>query len=824
MSHLSKVQSSFLAHYRQLDQVEQDLWTHLTETAKLSSIFASKIGLADHGEFIGLLHDIGKATEEFDRYIRENIGLADPDEDKPDDESISASGTKIDHSSAGAQLAYDILPKNSPAHHMLAEATALIIASHHSGLIDCLTPDGHHCLGDRLAKDIEKTRKTKAWGSLHPSIKQRILQLAEADLTKAFQSAITASFNKKDHAREHQFFVSLTIRFLFSALIDADRLNTADFENPNNELIRNYGLYPEWNDLIHILENHLSNFSQDSKVNVLRHKVSNQCKEAAKGKQGIYRLTVPTGGGKTLASLRFAMHHALRHKMDRIIFVVPYTSIIDQNAEAIRDIFYEFETASDKRPIVLEHHSNLVPEKDTIHNRLLSENWDAPIVLTTMVQFLEALFGSGTTSSRRMHQLANAVVIFDEIQTLPIRTVHLFNLALRFLTKSCNTSALLCTATQPLLDQVNPEERRLTIHAENEIVPNTKEMFRILRRVRVKDFTKVGGWSNEEIANLINEEAASHKTVLAVVNTKQVAADIYRELLDKQIKNVYHLSTNMCAAHRLDVLKKVQECLKEQKQVICISTQLIEAGVDIDFNVVIRSLAGLDSLTQAAGRCNRNGRLKHLGRVILVNPNAEKIDKLRDIKIGQSMAERIITEFHKNPDAFDRDLLGPKSLKKYFKYYLSNRSNEMSYPVVGLPQHVTLYELLSSNDKAVAAFQRKNSGKSPEFVLRQSFMSAYKSFEVIQNAGQGILVPYKDGKKIIKNLCGDISTGKTFELLRKGQLYSINIHQHELRRYFKGVIHETREGSGVLYLDESHYSHTAGFLSNTSEIMESLIV
>ena len=239
-------------------------------------------------------------------------------------------------------------------------------------------------------------------------------------------------------------------------------------------------------------------------------------------------MTVPTGGGKTFASLRFALNHAAHHcksdtMIDRIFYIIPYTSIIDQNAEEARKVLEDKDKNGNYlNKVVLEHHSNLTPDEETRRQNLLAENWDAPIVFTTQVQFLEALFGSGTRSARRMHQLANSVIIFDEIQTIPIRCVHMFNLAIRFLVHACGATVVLCTATQPLLDKVAPIQRALKIQPEQRIIPYEKELFKKLKRVEVFDRRKIGGWSDEEIAGLTIQELREKGSVLIVVNTKKI--------------------------------------------------------------------------------------------------------------------------------------------------------------------------------------------------------------------------------------------------------------------------------------------------------------
>ncbi|MFH1288549.1 MAG: CRISPR-associated helicase Cas3', partial [bacterium] len=540
------------------------------------------------------------------------------------------------------------------------------------------------------------------------------------------------------------------------------------------------------------------------------------CYDFADKKNGLYQLTVPTGGGKTFASLRFALHHADKRKMDRIIYVLPYTSIIDQNADEIRKVLEEKdEKGKYLNRVVLEHHSNLMPDKETKRQKMLSENWDAPVVLTTNIQVLEALFGSGTRGARRIHQLANAVIIFDEVQTLPVKCVQLFNIAVNFLVNNCCSTVVLCTATQPLLDKIEPQSRALVITAEQQIVSNVRQLFDDLKRVEIYDKRNDGGWSNDEIKELAGQKVVESGSVLIVVNTKTSAREIYQQC--KQISNVeiYHLSTHMCPAHRMAVLDQIKACLPDKKSVICISTQLIEAGVDISFGSVIRFLAGLDSIVQAAGRCNRhNEKYPALGEVYIINPAEENIDSIEDIRIGKEKSERLLDEFKANPKRFGNSILSPEAMEQYYKYYFYQRANEMNYPVnskSAIGQEDNLFNLLSVNKVSVEEYIRINK-KSPEIPLRQAFMSAAKSFEVIETVARGIVVPYgKEGKEIVNKLCSVQELEKQYKLIRRAQRYSVNVFPNVLKKLQdQQAIHEVQGGSGILYLDERYYSDEFG--------------
>jgi CRISPR-associated endonuclease/helicase Cas3 len=826
MKQESKVR--FAAHYRKSDGIVQSLKEHLEGSSTLACAFAGKIGLSSFGELIGLLHDFGKYTDVFQAYLLSAVGKLNPD----DDEYVDAIGMKgkIDHSSAGAQYVWESLQNKDHLQHIAGQIMSLCIASHHSGLMDCLSPDGMDVFSKRMAKSKDKTHLEEARIKIDASIQSRVNELlASTSIENELRQRLESLWCGEQSRKIREFMLGLMVRFIFSALIDADRLNSADFENVTAASKRYNGCYPEWGVLIGKLEAHLADFKAGNQVDKIRSEISSSCLNFASREKGIFQLTVPTGGGKTLASLRFALHHAKHRKMDRIIYVVPYTTIIDQNAKVVRSIFEntEHQLVTSGKQIVLEHHSNLTPERDTWQSKLLSENWDAPIVYTTVVQFLETLFAAGTRGARRMHHLANAVIIFDEIQTIPIRTVHLFNNAINFLVGQCESTVVFCTATQPLLNEVDTHKGAVQLSVNHQIMPDVGKLFKDLRRVEVNDKRKAGGWSGDDVAEEAQQELDRAGSVLVIVNTKAQAREIYRRC--KQITDeVFHLSTSMCPAHRMDVLDKVKECLNldNPKPVICFSTQLIEAGVDVDFGSVIRYLAGLDSIAQAAGRCNRNG-LRQTGRVVVVNPTNENLDKLPDIRTAKEKAERVLDEYRNDPTSFGNDRISPEAMAAYYRYHFFSRSHEMDYPVS--PKEVgrddTLLSLLSTNDLSVNAHKRTNNA-APPLHLRQSFKTAAEAFKVIDAPTEGVIVPYgEEGKRIIAEL---LSTAgrfeKKYELLKQAQRYSVNMFPHEIAKLRQiGSLHEVLEASGILCLDPQYYSNEFGACVEQVALMETLI-
>ncbi len=804
----------FIAHRREKDNKNQSVTEHLYGVAKWAAQFMQKIGLSEIGELIGLLHDLGKYSQIFQNYIKSATNLINQDED--DYINVENNKGKIDHSSAGAQYIWNKLENITIEYKMLAEIVSLCIASHHSGLIDCISPDGSDIFTRRMKKSSDLTHFLEVKSVVETAVINRVNKIiANAYLKESVMEIIEKIKKSVYHKKQlFHFYVGLLSRFIYSCLIDADRIDTADFENPMNKSFRNYGQYVSWEYLIEKLDKKLQTFQLDTPVNKIRSDVSLQCLDKSRVKKGIYTLTVPTGGGKTLSSLRFALNHAKIHKLDRIFYIIPYTSIIDQNADEVRNIFEENEVDDS---IVLECHSNIIFEnkKTQWREKLLTENWDSPIVFTTSVQFLECIFGSGTRNARRMHQIANSMIIFDEIQTLPIRTVHLFNNAINFLVDFCGSSVVLCTATQPLLGEVDATKGSLKIDSSSEIIKDIKKLFSDLKRVEIINKRKENGeWSDVEIAQFVKKILKKSKNCLIIVNTKSKAKSVYKQCerssyIDED--NIFHLSTNMCAAHRLDVLAEIHKKL-DKIPLVCISTQLIEAGIDIDFNCVIRSIAGMDSIAQAAGRCNRHGT-REKGFVYVINPESENISMLPDIFEGRKQTERIFREFRKDLETTKDNWLNPDIMERYFQYYFFNRKDEMAYSVgkeYGFDD--TLLNMLSTNNNAVSEYKRKNRDNYPDIILRQSFMTANKIFRVIGAGTQGIIVPYgKTGEDIIGDLCASFELEKDYNLLKRAQRFTVNVYPYMIQKLVEAdAIFETQENSGIYCLKSEYYSNKYG--------------
>ena len=531
----------YIAHLNK--ERTQTLKDHLCGTAELAGYFAGRFGKADWGYTCGMLHDIGKYSLAFQDKIKNN------------------SNRQVDHSTAGAKACFE---KGGMYSFM-----SYCIAGHHSGLPDygsSSDPGNAPTLQGRKKKHIEDCGAYKS--EIHiPEIK-------------------TLPFDPQN-SPDPDFSLSVFIRMLYSCLVDADFLDTEYFMK-EGQTQREAGEEPSV--LLEKLKKHVAGWllNEDTEtVNGRRTEILRHCFECGHKERGIFQLTVPTGGGKTIASLAFALQHAVENQMDRVIYVIPYTSIIEQNAEVFREILGEQN--------VLENHYNVDYEstEELKPMQLASENWDKPVVVTTNVQFFESLFANKSSKCRKLHNIANSVIIFDEAQMLPTDYLKPCIAVMEELVANFGSSIVLCTATQPALSPFFQRKMPVT-----ELCPRVEEQFRFFERVT---FQNIGTISEDELIEKLQKE----EQALCIVNTKKRAQRLYQKMKGE---GVFHLSTAMYPKHRRRVLDKIRQLVKDGKRCILISTSLVEAGVDLDFCTVYRQLAGVDSMIQAAGRCNREGK------------------------------------------------------------------------------------------------------------------------------------------------------------------------------------------------------------------------
>ncbi|MDR2788786.1 MAG: CRISPR-associated endonuclease Cas3'' [Candidatus Accumulibacter sp.] len=550
----------FFAH--STDEPDRSDWQTLAEHSWKVGWRAGKSAAVFEAEELartaGLLHDIGKYTEDFQR-------------------RIAGAGRRVDHATRGAMLARE---RYGPIGQLLAYC----IAGHHAGLANGIQ-DGERTPLDERLRGAGLPPLLDAWRQ-------------EVELPETLGDIPLQAVEKK----RQSFQMAFLARMLFSCLIDADRLDTEAFYDrvARRESARDAAM-PTLIELRERLNTHLAGFAADSCVNRIRAEILDHVRRQFSLAPGLFSLTVPTGGGKTLASLAFALDHAIAHGLRRVIFVIPFTSIIEQNAAVFRHALGDLgETA------VLEHHSayNVPPlsrnDAERYQSReklrLAAENWDAPVIVTTAVQFFESLFAAHPSQCRKLHNIAGSVVILDEAQTLPLKLLRPTVAAIDELARNYHVSLVLCTATQPAL---NGEHLRGGLEKVRELAPDPLALFRKLARVKVRH---VGELDDEGLLAYLR----ANEQVLCIVNNRRHARAVYRAM--EGLPGARHLTTLMCARHRRAALDEIRADLKAGRPCRLVSTSLIEAGVDVDFPLVLRAEAGLDSIAQAAGRCNREGR------------------------------------------------------------------------------------------------------------------------------------------------------------------------------------------------------------------------
>ena len=712
------------AHTREGRPIEewQPLEKHLREVARRAATHASAFESGPWGELAGLWHDLGKYADDFQDYLK--FSSADPD--VLDGSIVDGKPGRVDHSSAGAVHVYERASSRFQAGHA---ALAMGIGGHHCGLSELLAFEN-----DRLKDPAKADRLLKAKLGRPPC---EILDRGLPPLP-SFLTGFAAGVDKREKLLRFEFWT----RMLFSTLIDADRLDTEHFQDEDQSTTREQlkdNAVP-LAELLRLLNAELSRLAESSRAVLpegtspvldLRANVLAASRAASTWPRGRYSLTVPTGGGKTLASLAFALAHAIENKLRRVIVVIPFTSIIDQTAEVYRRIF---ETCV-PTPLI-EHHSNLDPARETVQNRLCSENWDAPIIVTTSVQFFESLFTDKGTAARKLHNIAKSVLVFDEVQTLPHELREPIFDGLNQLVDFYGCSALFCTATQPALSLSEVNRQCFPYLKDvNEVVPNVPETFgAVAGRVEVTFPVPDEQMTWEQLA----ADVKPHSRALVIVHRRNDARDLCQLLP----KDTFHLSALMCPAHRKAVLVEIDRTLRSPDTCIVVSTTLIEAGVDLDFPVVYRALGGVDACAQAAGRCNRNGALRDAcgkpvpGRLILFNAPTKPP---RGLQLGLDTT-RILIQLSGELDLFD-----PKLYGRYFKQYLAT---------------------IDPGRAITTAREARN------------FPEVARLFQMIDEEGQtALVVAYGDAKKRIESY----RYAKGREPLRALQPFTVNVGVETLR-------------------------------------------
>jgi len=764
----------YVAHVRQGDRQVQSVKTHLLEVRELAETYGAKIGVKHIAGLAGVLHDLGKYTTAFQDYIWEAVN-------NPDSPPKRGS---VDHSTAGGKLLYERYHQGRPSAHpwILAEVVGNAILSHHSYLQDFIGPELESAYLTRVCD--KKSEELKEFERTVDLFFANVMSESEFQIYVDQAIEELKAYLLKPSPMSDEGKLMFLTKFVFSALIDADRTNTRLFEenkpseperDRSSELFATY-----YRKLMDKIDSFKAEEDAQSPINRLRREMSDRCEEYAKNPSGIYSLSIPTGGGKTLASLRYALQHSQAHGKKRIIYVVPYTTIIEQNAAEIRKILADEEN-------VLEHHSNVIEDaNDDDENqdgamslqqkwKLARDNWDAPIIFTTMVQFLNVFYAKGGRNIRRLHNLTESVVIFDEVQKVPVPCVSLFNHALNFISTYGQSSLILCTATQPALNFV---EHKLEIASDAEIVEHLDDVIEAFKRVEIIDRATQEAFDTEKLAEFVMAKLGEVQSVLVVLNTRTVVKKLYRQLEPYGVQ-LYHLSTSMCAAHRKHILDLVKEHLDRKEKVVCVSTQLIEAGVDISFDCVVRSLAGLDSIAQAAGRCNRHGK-SGIREVYVVNHEEENLGHLPEIKKGKEISRKILIDLQKNPSSHGGHLLSRQAMEWYFQELYDKFDTNLNYWIPKLRKN--MLDLIMMPRRSHPYFKEYMSREQEEIplFLMDSHRTAAEYFQVIEDQTTQVIVPYgEEGREIIADLGGDESIELLSLLLRKAQQYTVNMFRHE---------------------------------------------
>jgi CRISPR-associated endonuclease/helicase Cas3 len=727
-----KTEVKYYAHSLQErpKQEWQLLETHLMNVANMAGCFSDSFRAKEWGHCAGLLHDSGKATSAFQR-------------------RLEGSPERVDHSTFGAILAKEIGGN-------LGLLLSYVIAGHHGGI-----PDG----GEQETQ-------------LHFRLKHKKFQ--EAERLDVLNPCLDGKldFPYKISRKTGGFSLCFFTRMIFSCLVDADFLDTEKFCAP--EIARERICSQKRKNLLelqrdmNVYMNDVLEEAQPTYVNKLRKTILEQCKEKAKLSPQFFSLTVPTGGGKTLSSMNFALDHAAEHGINRIIYAIPFTSIIEQNAEVFQNIFGQ--------DSVLEHHCNYKESEEpeeAEYNRqrgLTTENWDSPIIVTTNVQFFESFFSNKSSRCRKLHNIARSVIVLDEAQAIPTDYLEPCLAALRELVEHYGCTIVLCTATQPAFDDTS--NLRSALPKLKEIIDEPDLIFSKLKRTNI---SFIGKKTDEEIAGLTNNE----NQALCIAATKAQARAIF-DLLNKDAAGIFHLSTNMYPQHRKQVLKRIKERLKENKKCVVVSTSLVEAGVDLDFPVVFRAIAGLDSIAQAAGRCNREGKMEGLGQVSVFEPEKKPRMPWLNRCISKT-AEAMRSMPHCDP-------MSDIAMRRYFEL---------------------LYDIEDLDKKQI---MRRLNPKRLDKDLLFPFKEVAQAFQFIEEDTVGVVIPREsEAHKLVEQLRHTQFPGI---LLRKLQPYLVAVRTREYTQLYTGGAIELIHGEIPILQNSAAYSDEVGLIVANADVWE----
>ncbi len=804
-----------LAHLTKKDEVrvEQSLRKHCVQTAEYASVSLKDIGFYHMAYLAGLLHDMGKATRKYNDYLEDAFA------------GKQVVRGSVNHTFAGVIYLLENYCSESILQKKLAvEIIGYAIGAHH-GLFDCVDLEGKNGFLYRLNKDKKELCYEEALHNFFEQVadEKQIEQLfcRAAEEFEIFYQRLVVDWEGK--SQKVFFQIGLLARLLLSAVIYGDRRDTAEFMG---ETISLKEKPVSWTAEKEYFEKKLAQFDTISEINQVRSKISEQCVKHAERPTGIYRLNVPTGAGKTLCTLRYALNHAEKFHKKKIIFIIPLLSVLDQNAKVIRDYI------QDER-MILEHHSNVIYEKEYGQDKaeldmyeVLAENWNSPIIVSTLVQLLNILFTNKTSAVGRMRALCDSVIIIDEVQSIPKKTIAMFNMAINFLCNYCNATIVLSSATQPCLEELDWPVR---FAEQPDMVSLNKSQLKVFERAEIIDRTNPYGMDMEGWVDFCNSIMEEQNSLLVICNTKSEARSLFErmmEIADEEGWYICHLSTGMCQSHRTDVLEELQEELytlqeglrrhTKIKKVLCISTQLVEAGVDFSFECVVRVLAGIDNLAQAAGRCNRSNEYGHTGKVYLINLKNENLNMLKEIVDAQNSTRNVLINMKQMKE---ESLIGEYATQIFYRnmFRRNDMKSKIKYPV---NKELSLVSLLSNKNPYA--------NKDKFTILHQPFKTIGEKFQVFDEQTMDVLVPYGEGKKLIEELRKQEQT--TFflpslkEIMQQTKRFTINIYQWQKDKLWEeGLLFSLFEDR-VFVLDEKAYDKRYGVNVKAEQTVEHYIL
>ncbi|NBJ98009.1 CRISPR-associated helicase Cas3' [bacterium 1xD8-48] len=776
---------------------EESVAEHTEKTVFLCSEKGKRCGLSQIMSLCGMFHDMGKDKRSFDDYLHA-------------DEAVRRKlrGT-IGHASTGAKYIYDKYHDGCSGNiKYMVEMVSYAIAAHH-GLFDCVDIEHADIFSKRIktVEDYDEACGNSRRDYLYQCETDEIFKDASDEFNLVWNrikelfthlKTMMAAKEKGD-ARgllaDCKFFLLACLqRLILSILIDSDWEATGDFMDNINTLSKK----PQFNkdEVFREAGEHFAAYmaKKQQEVNIsrltgkervifeARNTLLNECRQFAVHLAGVYCLPIPTGGGKTLSSLAYALEFCRQHpETERIIYVSPFVSITEQNAQVFRE-------AIGNADWILEHHSSVIRNEETENEDYRSNkfsrydiNWEEPFICTTFVQFMNTLFSDRSESVRRMHRLVNSVVIIDEVQSMPLKCVHTFNYMINFLNFVCNTNIILCTATQPALEEA---ECPIFYSRPKYMIRNAADWVLKFERVKIHIPKAEQKYTFDSLGKEIARQTEEYRSILVVLNTKSAVRKLY-DILKEQNIHVEYLTTNLCAEHRSDKIKSIKETLvKKEENIVVISTNLIEAGVDISFECVYRSMAGLDSLAQTAGRCNRNGEAEY-GDIYLIKLEGENTGNMEELQENTRAAEEVIYQFNnsENPGS----LLMPEWMDEYYKSVYFSGADKMNFPVEKIDRNII--ELLS---RGFGTEEKKN-------YMNQAYKTAGRAYRVIDNETFGVIVPYKKGAEIIAAIQEISDAGDIRSYIRQAQRYTVNVRGNQMKK-LDGLIQPISDKIPDLYM------------------------